>query len=144
MQTWAMISSMNSLSVENAMVQDQQTLCIISKELVDSAFKYQKVIMESTQKKIKNMEIAEEIESTKSRINTLKQEKKKLQELFDQKKDIKKTKNRIMEANRKKLKELYDLQFAVVKYNSSRQSIPDSIMFRCMQEISAGDQLERQ
>ena len=89
MQTWAMISSMNSLSVENAMVQDQQTLCIISKELVDSAFKYQKVIMESTQKKIKNMEIAEEIESTKSRINTLKQEKKKLQELFDQKKDIK-------------------------------------------------------
>ena len=66
------------------MVQDQQTLCIISKELVDSAFKYQKVIMESTQKKIKNMEIAEEIESTKSRINTLKQEKKKLQELFDQ------------------------------------------------------------
>jgi len=92
MQTWAMISSMNSLSVENAMVQDQQTLCIISKELVDSAFKYQKVIMESTQKKIKNMEIAEEIESTKSRINTLKQEKKKLQELFDQKKDIKKNK----------------------------------------------------
>jgi hypothetical protein len=129
-------SVMESKRTRSGMAENPATHCIISRELVDSTFRNQRIIIESEQKQARNLKIHEEIEDIKKQIETLEKEKReKILCNQEKKRKIQKMKTGI-EVLRSKTKELQELAFELIRYNSiNGQSIPNEILLKCKQEI---------
>ena len=132
-----MILSMDSLSLVNGVVQDASISCIISKELVDSTFRNQKIILESKKKQKRNFEILEEMEFTKNKIEILEQEEKEMAMFINEKKRKIKMIKAGMVTIRLKMSELDQLAFSLTEYIMNRRAIPSKIILRCEEEIKA-------
>lgn len=116
-------------------IQHTETPCIISEELVQSTFKYQKIIIESEQMQVKNLKLLEEIESKKKKIWALKQEKVQAtmhnKELFRQicKKRAKQA------ATSKILQELENLEMDIFRY--IMEFVDSDTKFKIVEKIGA-------
>ncbi len=123
---------MDSLIAVNGMVQNT---CIISRELVDSTFRNQRVILESKQKQEKNLEISKNVECIKKQIKLLKQEKREKFLKNEKKKRYIQKKKAETALYLSKIMELDHLAFSISRYSIYGQPIPDDIMDKCRFEI---------
>lgn len=129
---------MNQLGITNNRQQTGPS-CFISMKLVESAFEYQKEIMELKQKKAIKSKM-EEIENKKN--ESLKKRKKETSQyihaLESRLKDAKSKK----ETTQTRTNELKKLETILVHYGMSNKPIPHDIMLRCKQEIKMADSTE--
>ncbi len=109
-----------------------QTQCIISKELVDAAFAYQREIIELQYKKSKISNFPKELEPLMAKIEILKEERVKHMQVI-QELDIKlKEAKRSNISDKVKIQELQELSFSMC-----RQDVPPDVKLRCREEIRA-------
>ncbi len=126
--------SCNKQDSENNIVSNRldQTQCIISKELVDAAFAYQREIIELQYKKSKISKIPKELEPIMAKIEILKQERvKNMQIIQDLDIKLKEAKSRNI-SDKVKIQELQELSFSMC-----RQDVPPDVKLRCRKEIRA-------
>ena len=129
------VSVMESLSTKSHVAEHPATHCIISRELVDSTFRYQRMIIESEQKQARNLKIKERIETIQKQIETLQKEKREIILCNQEKRRKIQKKKTEIGVFRTKTKELQELAFELIRYSISGQSIPNEIVLKCKQEI---------
>ena len=123
------------------MAENPANHCIISRELVDSTFRYQRIIIESEQKQARNLKIQEEIKNIKKQIEALQTEKRGKNICHQEKeRKLQRMKTEIG-VFRSKTKELQELAFALTRYSIRSKSIPNEIMLKCKQEIECASKI---
>ncbi len=137
MQRWDIEPVMDTLSTVISKMQEPLATCIISKELVDSTFRYQRVIIESKQKQARNLKTLEDSEYIKKQIETLEQKKKEMVLYIEKRKGKNQTMKAQITESRLKMKELDELAFSIARNNMRCRPIPNEIMLKCVQEIKA-------
>ena len=114
--------------------------CFFSMKFIESAFEYQKEIMELKQKKAMKLEM-ENIGNPLAKQNKLLKQRnedltKHFQDLNSRLKDLKTKK----ETTHIRIKELKKLETILVRFGLKNQPIPHDIILLCKQEINAADE----
>ena len=119
--------------------QQTEPPCFISMKLVESAFEYQREIMELKHKQAMKSKM---LEIQKKRNESLKKRKEEttqyIQDLESRLKDAKSRKER----TQTRTNELKKLESILVHYGMRNKPIPRDIMLRCKQEIKMADSTE--
>ena len=129
-------------SCHTALTHVQTCDSVISKELVDAAFAYQKEILELRHRNAMNPKIQREKSSVELHNVALKQKRLRSVELKQELEVQVANAQARNQADQKKLKELTELAFSLTTPCSllgQNQPIPQDIMLQCKQVIEAAD-----